>query len=69
MKNIGSIIPANNNIILNTIVQSYGCNCKEKSSFPLIDESLTPKIIYRANVSNDKNREKKPLLWFSRRTL
>ena len=58
MKSIGSIIPANNQIILNTIVQSYGCNCKEKSSFPLIDESLTSKIIYRANVSNDKNREK-----------
>ena len=62
MKNIGYIIPANNQIILNKIVQCYGCNCKVKSSCPLIDESLTPKFIYRTNISNDKNREKKLLL-------
>ena len=59
MKNIGSIILAHNRNILNPIVQSYGCNCRVKSSCPLNGECLTPKIIYRADVSNDKNSEKK----------
>ena len=59
MKNIGSIISAQNRNILNPIVQSYGCNCRVKSSCPLNGECLTPKIIYRAEVSNDKNNEKK----------
>ena len=59
MKNIGSIISAHNRNILNPIVQSYGRNCRVKSSCPLNGECLTPKIIYRAEVSNDKNSEKK----------
>ena len=59
MKNIDSIISAHNRNILNSIVQSYGCNCRVKSSCPLNGECLTPKIIYRANVSNDENSDKK----------
>ena len=58
MKNIGSIISAHNWNILNPIVHSYGFNCRAKSSYPRNDEYLTPKIIYRADVSNDKNIEK-----------
>ena len=48
-----------NRNILNPIVKSYGCNCRVKSSCPLNGECLTPKIIYRANVSNDANNDKK----------
>ena len=59
MKNNGSIISAHNQKILNPIVQSYGSNCRVKSSCPLNGECLTPKIIYRADVSNDKNSKKK----------
>ena len=59
MKNIGSIISAHNRNILNTIVQSYGCNCRLKSSCPLNGECLTPNIICRADVSNDENSDKK----------
>ena len=59
MKNIGSIISAHSRNILNPIVQSYELNCIVKSNCPLNDECLTPKIIYRADVSNDKNTEKK----------
>ena len=59
MKNIGSIISAHNRNILNLIVQSYACNCRVKSSRLLNGECLTPKMIYRADVSNDKNSEKK----------
>ena len=59
MKNIASIILAHNRNILNPIVQSHGCNCRVKSSCPLNGECLTPKIIYRVDVSNDKNSKKK----------
>ena len=45
--------------ILNLIVQSYGCNCRVKSSCPLNGECLTPKIIYWADVPNNKNSKKK----------
>ena len=69
MKNIGSIISAHNRNILNPIVKSYGCNCTVKSSYPRNGECLTPKIIYRTDVSNDKNSEKKVLLRFNRHTL
>ena len=59
MKNIGSVISAHNrNNFKSPIVQSYGCNCRVKSSCPLNGECLTPKIIYRANVSNDENSDK-----------
>ena len=59
MKNIGSIISTHNRNILNPIVKSYGCNCKVKSSCPLKGECLTLKIIYRADVTNDANNDKK----------
>ena len=59
MKNVGSIISAHNRNILNPIVQSYGCNCRLKSSCPLNGECLTPNIICRADVSNDENSDKK----------
>ena len=58
-KNIGSIISTHSWNILNSIVKSYGCNCRVKSSSPLDGECLTPKIIYRADVSNDANNDKK----------
>ena len=59
MKNIGPIVSAHNWNILNLIVKSYGCNCIVKSSCPLNGECLTPKIIYRADASNDANSDKK----------
>ena len=59
MKNIGFIISVHNRNILNLIVKSYGCNCKVKSSCLLTGDCLTPKIIYRADVSNDANNNKK----------
>ena len=59
MKNIDSIISAHNQNILNAIFQSYGCNCRVESRCPLNGECLTPKIIYRANDSNDANRDQR----------
>ena len=58
-ENIGSIISAHNRFISNPIVQSFGCNCKVKSRYPLNGECLTSKITYRANASNDKTAKKK----------
>ena len=59
MKNIGSIISAHNWNILDPIVQSYGSNCRVKSSCFLNVECLTPKIIYREDISNYDNSDKK----------
>ena len=59
MTTIDSIILAHNQKISNPIVQSYGCNCRVKSSYPLNGEGLTSKLICRANVSIDENSDKK----------
>ena len=59
MKNIDSMFFAHNRNILNPIVKSYGCNCRAKSNCLLNGECLTPKIICRADVSNDENNDKK----------
>ena len=56
MKNIGSIISAHNQNILNPIAISYECNCRMKSSYPFNGECLTPKMIYRADVDTPFNR-------------
>ena len=36
-----------------------GCNCRSRNECPLQNKCLTPKIIYRANVENYTNDEKK----------
>ena len=59
MRNISSVISVHIRNILNPIVQSYGCNCRVKSSCALNGECLTRTIIYRADVSNDENSNKK----------
>ena len=37
----------------------YGCNCRSRNECPLQNKRLTPKIVYRANIENDINDEKK----------
>ena len=59
MRFIGSIISTHIQSILNPVVKSYGSNCRVKSNCLLNGESLTPKIIYRADVSNDESSDKK----------
>ena len=59
MLHVGYIISAHNRNILNPIVKSYGYNCRVKSNCPLNGECLTSKIIYRNDVSNDENSDKK----------
>ena len=57
-KSIGLMISGHNWKILNQIVQSDGCNGRVKSECPLNGDHLTPKIIYRADVSNVGNIDK-----------
>ena len=59
MKNMDSIISVHNCNILNPKQKSFGCNCRKKDSCPLNDKCLTPKVIYRADVSNEDNNDQK----------
>ena len=55
IKNMDSIISGHNHNILNPKQRSFGCNCRKKDSCPLNGECLTPKVIYRADVTNEAN--------------
>ena len=59
MKNMDSIISGHNHNILNPKQRSFGCNCRKKDSCPLNGECLTPKVIYRADVTNEANNDQK----------
>jgi hypothetical protein len=59
MSNVHSIISAHNKSILHPKQKSFGCNCRVKENCPLNGECLTPKLIYKAEVSNNTNEEHK----------
>ena len=59
LRNIGSIISTHNRNILSPKQQSFGCNCRNKNECPLDGECQTPKVIYRADVTNSSNSEHK----------
>ena len=59
MKNISSIIASHIKSILLPKAKEYSCNCRNKESYPLQNQCLTPKVIYEAAVvtnSDDKKR-------------
>ena len=58
MRNIGSIISTHNKNLLFPKQSDFGCNCRIKSDCPLDGKCLTPKIIYRADITNLSNNEK-----------
>ena len=45
--------------MLNPNTKSFGCNCRIKENCPLNGECLTPRIIYRATVTNESSSEKR----------
>ena len=57
--NLGSIISSHNKHILNSNNTEYGCNCNNRDECRLESECLTPRIVYRADVTNNKNDEHK----------
>ena len=46
IRNVSSIIALHNKSILRPKAEEYGCNCRNKESCPLQNQSLTPKVIY-----------------------
>ena len=57
--NIGSIVSSHNKKILYSDNNEYGCNCNKKNKCPLDNKCLTPRIVYRADVTNNQTQEQK----------
>ena len=57
--NMGSIISLHNKHILNSNSTEYGCNCNNREECPLENKCLTPRIVYRADVTNNKTDKHK----------
>ena len=57
MLNMGSIINNHNKKILtnNNTTPQNGCNCRKKDQCPLDNNSLITSVIYKANVTTDKD--------------
>ena len=56
---MGSLISSHNKHILNSNSTEYGCNCKNRDKSPLEYKCLTSRIVYRADVTNNKTDEHK----------
>ena len=56
---MGPVISLHNKHILNSNNTEYGCNCNNRDEFSLENEFLTPRIVYRAAVTNNKTDEHK----------
>ena len=54
---MGSIISSHNKYILNSNNTEYWCNCNNRDECPLENECLTPRIVYRADVTNNKTND------------
>ena len=49
-----SIISSHNKHILNSNSTEYGCNCNNREECLLENKCLTPTIVYRADLTNNK---------------
>ena len=49
-----SIISLHNKHILNSNSTENGCNCNKRDQCPLENKCLTPRTVYRADVTNNK---------------
>ena len=56
------MISSHNKKILYSDNTEYGCNCNDKNKCPLDNKFLTPRIVCRADVTNDQTQEQ-VLLW------
>ena len=56
---MGSIISSHNKNILNSNNNEYRCNYNNRDECPLENECLTPRIVYRVDVTNNKTDEHK----------
>ena len=46
----------------------YFCNCRQKELWPLNNEGMTARIVYIAEVTNDKHQEKKDYIGLTETT-
>ena len=51
---MGSIISSHNKHLLNSNSTEYRCNCNNRDECPLENKRLTPRNVYRADVSHNK---------------
>ena len=56
---MGSITSSHNKDILSSNSIEYGINCNNRDECPLENKCLTPRIVYRADVTNKKTDEYK----------
>ena len=56
---MGSIVSSHNKHIFNTNNIEYGCNCNNRDKCPLENKCLSPRIVYRAVVTDKKTDEHK----------
>ena len=71
MPNMGSIINNHNKKILtnNNTTPQNGCNCRKKDQCPLDNNCLITSVIYKANVTTDKDDRGKKLPRTNRRNI
>ena len=62
MRNMSSIISADNRSILNPPKTSFGCNCRTRNMCPLQNKCLTPNIVYQADITNNVDDERRVYL-------
>ena len=56
---MGSIISSHNKHLLNSNNTEHGCNCNSRDECTLENECFTPRIVYRAAVTQNKTEEHK----------
>ena len=56
---MGSLISSHNKHISDSHCTEHGCNCSKTDEFSLKNKCLTPKIVYRADVTNNRFDEHK----------
>ena len=59
MRNILSVIAGDNKSLLQPKITKCEYNCRVKNTCPLQNQCQTPNLIYRADIENEVNNEKK----------
>ena len=59
MRNILSVIAGDNKSLLQPKITKCEYNCRVKNTCPLQNQCQTPNLMYRADVENEVNDEKK----------
>ena len=59
MTKIAAIISSHKKQVLNSKIENYVCNCRDRDSCSMENQCLTPQNVYHADVSNKKDSETK----------